>query len=378
VPEETEPSTTVSEPTLTIQEEWLNANQLGQYDNGTQDWEAIEAAAKKEGKVLVYSNSSRVAQAAEAFMTIYPDITVEPYDMGGSEVITKVREEQKAEAYTGDVWFSAGGPDIEGEFVPNQYIWKFIPSDLLAVIPEDAQTPVVTASTEVFGWVYNSELNETCPITNWWELTNPEWKGKILIKDPVTSAEDLGMLMSAAMHADELAAAYKELYGTEVVLDKDTPDAGWLWIKRFAQNQPIGQPGSDEVWEAMATPGLKTNMLGWLPLSKYRNVLSGKAVFEPCTGLKPVLGLQKRNYLAIINQAPHPNAAKLFIRFALSEEGFAPWNQVGQYSARSDIAPVEAAVPYASLPVWNFENLFVYDNLIEYRDFYTVNLLADE
>jgi iron(III) transport system substrate-binding protein len=360
-----------------VQEEWLKMNQLGSYDTGEQDWDAIEAAARQEGKLLVYSNSSRVAQAAEAFMAIYPDITVEPYDMGGAEVITKVREEQKAGAYTGDVWFSAGGPDIEGEFIPNQYIWKFIPSDLLSVIPEEAQTPVVTASTEVFGWVYNTELNETCPITNWWELTNPEWKGKIVIKDPVTSAEDLGMLMSAAMHADELAAAYKELYGTEVVLEADTPDAGWLWIKRFAQNQPIGQPGSDEVWEAMAAPGLKTNMLGWLPLSKYRNVLSGKAVFEPCLDLKPVLGVQKRNYLAIVNQAPHPNAAKLFIRFALSEEGFAPWNQVGQYSGRTDIAPVEAAVPYANLPVWNFENLFVYDNLIEYRDFYTVNLLTE-
>jgi iron(III) transport system substrate-binding protein len=365
----------VVEPTLTAQQTWLKAAGLGEFANEPQDWAAIEAAAKAEGSVVVYSNSSRVQDAATAFAALYPDIKIEPNDMGGPEVITKVREEQKAGAFTGDVWLSAGGPDVEGEFVPKQYIWKFIPSDLLSVIPEERQNPIVTASTEIFGWIYNSELNESCPISNWWELTDAKWKGKIFIKDPINSAEDLGMLMSAAKHADEFAAAYKALYGTDVVLDADTPDAGWLWIKRFAQNQPIGEPGSDDVWKAMATPGMKDNMLGWAPLSKYRNVTSKKAVFEPCVGLSPVIGLQKSNYLAIINQAPHPNAAKLFIKFALSEEGFKPWNQVGQYSARTDVKPIEAAVAFADLPIWDFDNLFVYNNITKYLDFYSVNLL---
>ncbi len=36
---------------------------------------------------------------------------------------------------------------------------------------------------------------------------------------------------------------------------------------------------------------------------------------------------------AIANNAPHPNAAKLFIQFALSEDGFAPWNKFGAYPA---------------------------------------------
>jgi len=371
----TAPSEPTAAPTLTAQQEWLKAAGLGDYATEPQDWAAIEAAAKVEGSVVVYSNSSRIQDAAEVWKTLYPDIEILPNDMGGPEVITKVREEQKAGAFTGDVWLSAGGPDIEGEFIPKQYIWKFIPSDLLSVIPESGLNPVVTASTEVFGWIYNTELNEKCPISNWWELTNPEWKGKVFIKDPINSAEDLGMLMSAVKHADEFAAAYKALYGTDVVLDADTPDAGWLWLKRFVENQPVGEPGSDDVWKAMATPGMKDNLLGWAPLSKYRNVLSGKAVFAPCVGMSPIDGVQKHNYLAIINQAPHPNAAKLFIKFALSPEGFKPWNQVGQYSARTDIQPTEAALPYANLPVWNFENLFVYQNISKYLEFYSVNLL---
>jgi iron(III) transport system substrate-binding protein len=370
------PVVATTEAPLSAAEQWAKDNGVGVYQPETEDWAAIEAAAKEEGSVIVYSNSSRVQDAAAVWATLYPDITIEANDMGGAEVITKVREEQKAGSFAGDVWFSAGGPDLEGEFVPNQYIWKFIPPELLSVLPEANQNPVVTASTETFGWVYNSELNDACPISNWWELTEPAWKGKVFIKDPINSAEDLGMLMSAVKHADDFAAAYKAYYGTDIVLDADTPDAGWMWIKKFAQNQPVGVGGSDDVWGAMAIPGLKDNMLGWLPLSKYRNVTSGKAVFEPCADLTPVAGVQKHNYLAIINQAPHPNAAKLFIRFALSEEGFAPWNQVGQYSGRTDITPIEAALKFKSLNVYNFDNQFVYGNITAYHDFYALNLLT--
>ncbi len=365
-----------TEVTLSVAEQWAKDNGLGKYQPATEDWTAIEAAAKAEGSVVVYSNSSRIQDAAAVWATLYPDIKIEAYDMGGAEVITKVREEQKASAFTGDVWFSAGGPDIEGEFVPNQYLWKFIPPELLDVIPVENQEPIVTMSTEVFGWIYNTELNKTCPINNWWALTDPVWKGKVFIKDPINSAEDLGMLMSAVKHADDFATAYKAYFGKDVVLDTDTPDAGWLWIKRFAQNQPIGVSGSDDVWGAMAIPGLTENKLGWVPLSKYRNVTKGAAVFTPCEGMTPVVGVQKHNYLAVINQAPHPNAAKLFIKFAMSPEGFAPWNQVGQYSGRTDILPIADALPFKSLPVYNFENLYVYNNLTAFHDFYALSLLT--
>jgi len=51
-PEEPAVSEPVDQPeTLTPQQEWLKANQLGEYETGTQDWAAIEAAAKKEGCV---------------------------------------------------------------------------------------------------------------------------------------------------------------------------------------------------------------------------------------------------------------------------------------------------------------------------------------
>ena len=209
----TEPPAT--EVPLSVAEQWAKDNEVGPYQPAEDDWAAIEAAAKAEGKIVVYSNSSRILTLAELWAAAYPDITIEAYDLGGAEVVSKVREEQKAGAYTGDVWANAQGPDMEGEFLPNQYLWKFIPNEYLSVISEENQNPVVTSSTEVFGWIYNTELNpDGCPITNWWELADEEWKGKIFIKDPTVSAEDLGLLMSAIRNADDFAAAYETLYGT--------------------------------------------------------------------------------------------------------------------------------------------------------------------
>ena len=120
---------------LTPQEEWLKANSLGQYDTGEQDWAAIEAAAKVEGTVLVYANSSKIEKAAETFMELYPEIKVEGYDLGGDDVYLKTVEEQKAGAFTGDVWFSSGGPNIKGELIPKGYLWRFVPAELVDVVP---------------------------------------------------------------------------------------------------------------------------------------------------------------------------------------------------------------------------------------------------
>jgi len=244
-------------------DEWLKTNQLGVYDTGVQDWAAIEAAAKAEGVLLVYANSSKTEKAAETFEEMYPEIDVQAFDLGGDDVLLKTQEEQKAEAFVGDVWFSSGGPTIKGELVPKGYVWKFVPDNVAKVIPPEFQDPLLVSRLGFQLWAYNSELNDTCPITNIWELTEPEWNSKIFIEDPLNDASTLGKLMTFVAHPDEMAAAYKAFYGSDPVLDADTKDAGWLWLKRFAQNNPIPQPGGDEVDSAFATPGMTESFLAF-------------------------------------------------------------------------------------------------------------------
>jgi iron(III) transport system substrate-binding protein len=373
-PAATEP---VAQPeTLTPQQEWLKANLLGEYETGTQDWAAIEEAAKKEGTVLVYANSSKVEKAAEAFMELYPEIKVQAFDLGGDDVLLKTVEEQKAGAFTGDVWFSSGGAELIGQVMPKQYVWRFIPDSTAAYTPEQYTQPLLMSRFGTSVFAYNSELNDTCPITNIWELTQPEWKGKFFIEDPLNDASTLSKLITIAFHADEVKQAYVDLYGSEPVLDADTPDAGWLWLKRFAQNGPTPQPGGDEVDSAFATPGMTESYMALTSYSNMADVQEGILAFEPCWGLQPRLGVQAQSYVGIINQAPHPNAAKLWIKFVTSPDGRKPWAKFGTYFPDSTYEVPEGQKPLAEMfdMTWFIAEQYAYEHMLEARDFYLLNL----
>ena len=365
-----------AEAPMTPQEEWLKANYLGQYDTGEQDWDAIEAAANTEGELLVYANSSKVEKAAEKFMEAYPGIKVQAFDLGGDDVLSKTLEEQKAGAFTGDVWFSSGGAELVGNVLPKGYVVRFIPNSIEGLITEEYTKPLLMSRLGTSVWAYNSELNDTCPISNIWELTEPEWKSKVFVEDPLNDASTLSKLITFASHPEEMKAAYVEYFGSEPVLDDDTPDAGWLWLKRFAQNGPIPQPGGDEVDSAFATPGMTESYLALTSYSNMADVMEGVLAFEPCWGLSPKIGIQSQSYLGILNQAPHPNAAKLWVKFIVGPEGRDPWAKFGTYFTDSTYEVPEGQKPLEEMMsmTWFIDEQYAYDNMIQARDFYLLNL----
>jgi iron(III) transport system substrate-binding protein len=359
---------------LSAKEEWLKANQLGSYDTGEQDWAAIEEAAKKEGSVIVYANSSKISKAAEIWAEKYPDIKIEGYDLGGDDVLSKTVGEQQSGLFVGDVWFSSGGAELIGNVLPKEYVWRFVPTGM--DVPKEYSEPLLMSRLGTTILAYNSELNDACPVKNMWELTQPEWKGKIVIEDPLNDASTLSKLITFAYHADEMKQAYVDLYGKEPELDEDTPDAGWLWLKRFAQNQPIPQPGGDEVDSAFATPGMTDNYMAFTSYSNYPDVQEGNLVFEPCWDVNPISGIQSQSYLGILNQAPHPNAAKLFIKFITSEEGRDPWAKFGTYFADPtyEVPEGQKTLDEIQKLTWFIAEKYAYDKLVEARDFYLLNL----
>jgi iron(III) transport system substrate-binding protein len=377
----TTPATpTKSEPTavpLSAAEQYAKDNQLGPYQTATQDWAAIEAAAIKEGKVVVYANSSKIEKLIELWNAKYPNIILEGSDT--DDIATKMREEQLAENVVGDVWFNSDGDLLYGEFVPNQWLWAFVPDSV--VIPEvTAARPFAISrhSVDVLG--YNNELNpDGCPLTNLWQITEPALKGKVFLEDPIANVSTTAQISIYTQHGDEMAAAYSDLYGKEWTTDpaytSDLENAGWLFIKKWAANSPGIQPGGDEVMEAFATPGMTENFYGWTGYSNYADTLAGDVVFAPCFTLRPIYGFYKTNYFGIANNASHPNAAKLFIKFALSEEGFAPWNTLGSYSAVEGRVPPEGAIPVADLKVWTYDDFYNYEHVSAVRDFWAINLL---
>lgn len=366
---------------LTPAEQWAKANGVGPYQPAEEDWEAVEAAAIKEGSVVVYANSSRFEKLQEAWTALYPDIALEGGDT--DDIAVKMSAEQEAGNVVGDVWFNSDGHLLYGEFMPNQWLWWYSPP---GVVMEDVtpERPFALArrSVDVIG--YNSEINPNgCPVSNWWQFTEPELKGKFYIEDPISDSSTTAKITLIEQHADQMAAAYQDLYGQDWTKDEaygdDTPNAGYLFLKKLAHNQPGIQPGGDEVDAAFATLGMNPSEeagYGWTGLSSYESTQDGELAMAPCYDLNPVAGILKATYLGIANKAPHPNAAKLFIKFALTEEGFAPWNEFGAYPSVEGLPIAEGMPPRDELKLWPSDDLYAYQNLSKIRDFWAVNLLA--
>ncbi len=83
-----------------------------------------------------------------------------------------------------------------------------------------------------------------------------------------------------------------------------------------------------------------------------------------------------QSYIGILNQAPHPNAAKLWIKFITTLDGIDPWYKIGTYLPNPQMPPPEGALPYSQVQdnTWAVDDGFVYDNIIKARDMYLVNL----
>jgi iron(III) transport system substrate-binding protein len=386
VPGATEPPAT--EVPLTAAEQWAKDNGVGPYQPATDDWAAIEAAAKKEGKVTVYANSGGVEDLPDAWYALYPDIKFDAADTDGID--TKMAAEQESGNVVGDVWFNSDGHILFGRFVPNQWLWWFVPRDV--VIPElTAERPFAVArhSTDVIG--YNNKFNPNgCPITNIWQITEAKYKAKFFMEDPMSDVSTMAKIATFVQNADEMATAYKDLYGkdwtTDALAAADSSgmvveNAGYLWLKKLAYNGVVVLDDGDMVDEAyagLALPEGEEPGLGWSGYSSYEATLDGELNMMPCFDLNPVMGIFKTSFLAIATNAPHPNAAKLFIKFILSEDGFAPWNELGTYPAAEGITVNKDNLPIDQLmpQVWEMDPVFDWNNVSKVRDFWAASVLS--
>lgn len=99
----------------------------------------------------------------------------------------------------------------------------------------------------------------------------------------------------------------------------------------------------------------------------------------PCLEMSPSLGVIKTSFLAVANMAPHPNAAKLFIRFALTPDGYKPWNKIGSYSALPSMPlPDGATMPLTDVLAkgWLMDPVNDWEWAAKVRDFWAISLLT--
>lgn len=380
--------TTTGDTDLTAAEQWAQANGVGPYQPETDDWAAIEAAAILEGKVTVYANSGGVEDLPDAWYALYPDIEFDVADTDGID--TKMEAEQVSGNVVGDVWFNSDGHILFGKFLANQWMWWFVPREVtIPELTEDYPFAIARHSTDVIG--YNNKFYpDGCPLTNIWQLTEPKYFGKFFMEDPVSDVSTMAKIATFVQNPDEMAQAYLDLYGVEWTEDElagadesglAPENAGYLWLKKVAYNGVVTLDDGDMVDAAFAgleLPEGEEPGFGWTGYSTVEATEEGELNMMPCFGMEPVMGIFKTSFLGIANNAPHPNAAKLFIRFILSEEGFEPWNDYGTYPAVEGRPYFEGNLPLDELlpQVWEMDPIFDWENVSKVRDFWAASVLV--
>ncbi|QHW35099.1 extracellular solute-binding protein [Paenibacillus rhizovicinus] len=336
--------------------------------------DALYAKAKEEGKVIVYSTSGRANDAAETFMKKYPEIKVEVSKVKSDEMMDKVMKEQDAGQFNPDVILTKEvSGAVEEEMVkPGRYI-KYLPEDIAPNVDEPYRTQAEAYANYVeFRTIfYNAKHYAEVPVKNWWDLTTPAFKGKVYTADPLSSPAFMDLFTTMVNNSDDMAAAYKEEFGKDIVLN-GTENAGYEFIKELFDNGLIVLKGSDDVLDAIGKAD--SDAVGLAVSGDVSKNEENGWTIQPVYDIKPKTAVPDSGYFFLANKAPHEAAAKLFIRWMMGEtdgkgEGLAPFNEVGSWVPRSDVQ-TKNDVSFESLNLWAFDGEALYNSAPKVRDFW--------
>jgi len=307
--------------------------------------EALVEAARKEPPLVIYNMTGKVKGEAERFAAKY-GLQAEgvKIELGA---VDKVAREAESGNVIGDVLINDDIPVMAIELMAQGKLLNWVPGDMTANIPSEHQYPLQLHYGH-FGWIYNTEVNAKCPIDNIWQMTEPEQKGRIAIADPLGNAKYPYWFDIMSRHQDKaLRDLYRERYGEE--LQTDEPTAAHEWVKRFAQNSPKVTRTDEEVSEAVGATGQTEPAIGFVSMAKFRNVAGKGYKMALCDSLRPFTLQSFPNGVAIATHTDSLNAAKLFVHFMFTEEGFSEERSDGKVSANSKMALPEDPSKVASL-----------------------------
>jgi ABC-type Fe3+ transport system, periplasmic component len=334
----------------------------------------LYAKAKEEGKLIVYSTSGRANDAAETFMKQYPGIKVEVSKVKSDEMMDKVTKEQDAGQFNPDVIITKEvSGAVEEEMVMTGRYLKYLPEDIAPMVDEPYRTQAEAYANyvEFRTLFYNKSTYAEAPVTNWWDLTTPEFKGKVYTADPLSSPAFMDLFTTMVINSDDMAAAYKEKFGKDIVLN-GTDNAGYEFIQELFDNGLIVLKGSDDVLDAIGKA--KSEALGLAVSGDVSKNEEKGWTIAPIYDIKPKTSVPDSGYFFIANKAPHEAAAKLFIRWMMGEkdgsgEGLAPFNEVGSWVPRSDVK-TKNDISFEELNLWLFDGDALYKTAPKVRDFW--------
>jgi len=388
------PASAAMKPTPEM-EAWLKASKLGAH-NMDENWDEIVAAAKKEGEVVVYTSSGRIAKLVKPFNAIYPEIKLTVHDLGSVKSVEKTIREQDANIFNADIVTTGNSGQVIHGMVNKNYLVNYVPQAYMDRIPEVYREPLLVRVNEAMVVLYNKEAYPSAaPIKNLWELTEAKYKGRVGIKNPMSSGSTLMGVMTLIQHADEMAAAYKRYAGKPIKLSEGVDDAGQeFWARMLANDLVIFKSGS-KLAGASGKKGQKKPLIAIANMTYIARNESKGYVNVILEDVDPVAKLVYPTFTAIARRAPHPNAAKLFTAYLLGSTklsknskldkpymegasmdlllGLAPYFDPGTASPRSDVPMPVGGEIWNTMKGWDVDPDFMWNQGPKMRDFWIVH-----
>lgn len=268
--------------------------------------------AKKEGAVNFYFvwNLPHGQAVAKAFNKKFPSIKVNLYRSGGSSMVNKLDIEAKTGRYDVDVIIMS---DLYWQSLMDRDLIAAYCSPQLSAFPavfkdRKCMWTVLNINTHVIA--YNTELvpKEAGPKTLE-DLLDPRWKGNLVMDTT------------------------DERWFTQT-LDKMGEERGMAYMKKLAAQKPQFRRGHTMMLQLLAVGEFPVNVIAYgyqVEYLKKQGAPLGWSADEPVTSTGGVISLAKH--------APHPEAAKLFIDFAMSKLAQEEITKFNRVATRVDVPP---------------------------------------
>jgi iron(III) transport system substrate-binding protein len=272
-------------------------------------WDQLVAAAQKEGKVVVSGppDPDTRSQLPAAFKQRF-NIDVEYLGGNSGQLATRMQTERAANQYTVDV--SLAGPDtMWDQFLGNNWVDPIEPVLMLPEVIDPKVWPTgrpwfrdpagntilqLSNTISPFAYVNTTDVSDG-DIKTTDDLLDPKWKGKIASYDP--SVNGGGLIDGSVIYVTKGEDFARQLYQNQgLAFSRDYQQlADWVAHDNFAIVMGAAQAYIDRY------AGLPIQRL---VVSDLPAIVAGSFAL-----------------LSLFNNAPHPNAAKVFVNWIASREG---------------------------------------------------------
>ncbi len=286
--------------------------------------QALADKAKVEGKVAFYANMTAIAPIMADFGKKY-GVKAEYTRLSTTKFIATIMTEHAAGKLTADV---LQAPVSVLQYLKDKGVLASYVSPSAAGYPKWANTDgkIQLFGIEYAALIYNRDLVKPADVPKTYqELTDPKWKGKIVMADPSTHATTISWLV-----------------GLNENVIKD--DAKWMkFLKGLAANDPMFVAS----FGPTPAPIESGEKLIGISMPKYI-ITKAPAPLEWAHVSQPLMGSPRG--IAITASAPHPNAARLFVDYWLSREAMNTLAiKVGEYVLTPGVYPPISGIDKAKV-----------------------------